>query len=383
MKAPIPWYEVANAGELVSPALLVYPARIRRNILEITRLVGDVSRLWSHVKTHKTKELVLLQLKAGIRKFKCATLAEAEMLAECTVPEVLLAYPIYGASLSGFVTLAKGYVGTRFSAIVDNLKAAEELSDAALSLGLVINAYVDLDVGMGRTGIVLGDGAKTLYCGCMELQGLEVSGLHIYDGHIRDRDAQQRARMCRHLFNEVLGFASELQALGYPSPRIIAGGSPTLPFYADCTSVECSSGTFILWDKGYADTLPEQSFQPAAVLLARVVCVLGERRLCVDVGYKAVASENDIANRVHFLNAPDLIAVAQSEEHLVLESSAAHTWKVGDVLYGLPVHVCPTVALFDRLMVVTEGCVTGHWEVRARNRWQSLIENEVIDQSFK
>jgi hypothetical protein len=42
---------------------------------------GNVDRLRPHIKTHKTQEVNDLLLKSGIYKFKCATIAEAELLA--------------------------------------------------------------------------------------------------------------------------------------------------------------------------------------------------------------------------------------------------------------------------------------------------------------
>ncbi len=368
MKDHDAWYEIDNAGDMDSPALLVYPERIHQNISSVKTLVGDMARFRSHVKTHKTKELVHVQLEAGIHKFKCATIAEAAMLAECVAPDVLFAYPLCGPKIGRFIALVKAYPGTRFSAIVDDSTAAGALSAAAVSAGTVVDVYVDLDIGMGRTGISPADGATRLYQECGELAGLNILGFHAYDGHVREPDMEKRKAIGERNLKPITVLAEELGVLGYPKPQVIIGGSPTLPIYADYPEVECSSGTFILWDKGYADSLPEQPFLPAAVLLARVVSLPGDRRICVDLGHKAVASENELARRVYFLNAPDLKPVSHSEEHLVLEAPAGHGWKVGDVLYGLPRHICPTVALYDRLHLVEARNVTGSWAVVARNR---------------
>jgi len=52
----------------------------------------------------------------------------------------------------------------------------------------------------------------------------------------------------------------------------------------------------------------------------------------------------------------------------VLEAGNDHGYKVGDVLYGLPIHICPTVALYERAHTVQKGEVTGEWKVIARDR---------------
>ena len=76
-----------------------------------------------------------------------------------------------------------------------------------------------------------------------------------------------------------------------------------------------------------------------------------------------------MSRRVHFLNAPNAIFLGQSEEHLVLQVPENHHYKIGDVLYGLPIHICPTVALYERANVVENGELTGEeWQITARNR---------------
>ena len=90
------WFLVQDADQIDSPALLIYPDRIRHNIEQMVRMAGDPRRLRPHVKTHKMAEIIRMQQEAGIDKFKCATLAEAELLARCEAKEVLVAYPLTG-----------------------------------------------------------------------------------------------------------------------------------------------------------------------------------------------------------------------------------------------------------------------------------------------
>lgn len=362
------WPVVAQANEIDSPALLVYPDRIKQNIDLAIAMIGDVNRLRPHVKTYKTKEILQLQLDAGMTKFKCATIAEAEMLGECEAPDVLLAYPLYGPKLHRFLALVQRFPDTAFSAIVDNAHAAKALGTAAVSAGVAVDTYVDLNIGMGRTGIELGESALALFRICSRLDGLTIQGFHAYDGHVREVDFEKRKAICDRNFEPIADMVRKLQEEGFPEPRMIIGGSPSFPIYAKYPAVECSPGTFVLWDKGYGDSLPEQTFLAAAVLLCRVVSIPGVNRLCVDLGYKAVASENPLDKRVYFLHAPDLKPVSQSEEHLVLEAPDGHPWQVGDVLYGVPYHICPTVALYDRLTVVQAHRATARWEVIARDR---------------
>ena len=101
--------------------------------------------------------------------------------------------------------------------------------------------------------------------------------------------------------------------------------------------------------------------------LTRVVSKPGADRLCLDLGHKAVAAENP-APRVKFLNLPDAVAIGHSEEHLVVESAQAGKFAVGDCLYGVPRHICPTVALHSEAVVIRSGIATERWRVTARER---------------
>ena len=116
------------------------------------------------------------------------------------------------------------------------------------------------------------------------------------------------------------------------------------------------------------DLCPEQNFLPATVLLTRVISLPSSNRICTDLGHKSVAPENEITRRIFFLNASGLIPVGQSEEHLVLEVNDGKKYKVGDLFYGLPIHVCPTIALYERAITIESGKVTGEWKNSARDR---------------
>lgn len=165
----------------------------------------------------------------------------------------------------------------------------------------------------------------------------------------------------------VLALRAKLQAEGLSVPRLVAGGTPTFPIHASRTDRECSPGTYVFWDFGYGNRFKDLDFQLAAILLVRVISKPGDNRLCLDLGHKAVAAENPHP-RVFFPQLPDAIAVSQSEEHLVIETPRANEFSVGDCLYGVPRHICPTVALHGTVVVVENGRATTRWQVQARER---------------
>lgn len=357
------WFEIKNINELDSPALLVFPERVKYNIQLAIDMIGDVNRLRPHIKTNKSPEVAKLMLNAGITKFKCATIAEAEMLAQCNAPDVLLAYQPLGPKLDRFISLIKKYPATKFSCLTDNIAAADEQGSAFAASDLTVPVFIDLNVGMDRTGILPNEKAIELAKHCSLVKGIILTGLHAYDGHIRDVDFEMKRQKCDESFAVVQKLNERLML-----STIIMGGSPAFSVHCKRKNIECSPGTFVYWDQGYSDLCPEQKFLPAIVLVTRIISRPSPNKICTDLGHKSVAAENEIGKRIFFLNAEGLKPVGQSEEHLVLETSGSHSLKVGDIFYGLPYHVCPTVALYERVVTVENGKTTGEWRNVARDR---------------
>lgn len=362
------WYDIRHVDQIDSPALIIYPDRVKKNIRILKSMIEDPNRLRPHVKTHKTKEATLLLMDAGINKFKCATISEAEMLGMCNAKDVLLAYQPFGPKLQRFIKLVRQYPDTNYSCLIDNLNSAKGMSKVALNNNMNIVVFIDLNVGMDRTGIKPGKKALKLFEDCVNLKGIKLVGFHAYDGHIREKSMQKRIIICNKSFAPVKAMMQELIKRGYKEPNLVIGGSQTFPIYAKYKNLECSPGTFIFWDKGYQDSLPEQHFFPAALIITRVISLPGKTKLCLDMGYKSIAAENDINHRLYFLNGSGLKIVSQSEEHLVVEAGERHSWEIGDILYALPVHVCPTVALYENATVIGKGEVIGNWKIIARDR---------------
>jgi len=362
------WYTITNIDNIDSPALVIYPERVKKNIDLLKSMIDDVQRLRPHIKTHKTKEAALLMMEAGIRKFKCATIAEAEMLAGIMAPDVLLAYQPVGPKIRRLIALIKSYPATRLSCLFDNIISAKEIATKASDAGITIPVYIDLNVGMNRTGTMPGQKAVELYMQCMLLKGIIPVGLHAYDGHIHDEDFAIRKKKCDDAYASVEWINKELKKKGFAEPVIVVGGSPTFPVHAKREKIECSPGTFIYWDAGYQRKFTEQPFLPAALVISRVISLPGETIVCTDLGHKSIAAENPLSNRVYFINAPGVEFIGQSEEHLVLNAGKDHHYKIGDVLYGMPVHICPTCALYERALLVEKGKVTSEWKIIARDR---------------
>jgi D-serine deaminase-like pyridoxal phosphate-dependent protein len=361
------WYQIDNADEISSPALLVYPDRIESNIRKLIEIAGGVDLLRPHVKTHKMSEIIKMQMKHGINKFKCATVSEAEMVARCGAPDILLAIQPVGPNIERFFKLKQEFDKIKFSCIADNEQVIIQLSDMARKTGLETHVWLDINNGMNRTGVIPGEKAARLYKRIIDSPMLAAEGLHVYDGHIHEPDLSLRKKICQDAFAPVASLIEELKSEGISPVKIIAGGTPTFPVHAIHKNAETSPGTLILWDYGYSSSFSDMSFLHAAVLITRIISKPGKDLLCLDLGHKAVASEMP-QPRVKLLELEKYSIAGHNEEHMVIRTASADKYNTGDLLYALPWHICPTVDRYDTVNVVSDHKVTGQWDVEARKR---------------
>ncbi|MEP0133687.1 MAG: D-TA family PLP-dependent enzyme [Eudoraea sp.] len=365
------WYELDNPEEIVSPSLLVYPDRIEKNIALMISIIGDVTRLRPHIKTHKTAEIIEMQMQHGIQKFKCATIAEAELLAQCGAKDILLAMQAVGANLNRFFKLIATYPNSVFSTIVDNEITIGLISEMAASKEISVPLFLDLNTGMNRTGIEPNDCAVDLFKQIADDPNLDARGLHAYDGHIRDPDIKLRKQVCDAAFNLVINLKNKIEALGLEVKTLVMGGSPSFPIHAARNDVETSPGTTLLWDERYGSSFKDMPFLPAAVLLTRIISKPKEGVICLDLGHKAIAPEMDFP-RVKIFGLEDAEQTGQSEEHLVLHYPKSETLKIGDIFYAIPMHICPTVAKYSKVLTVDDGQITGAWKIAARDHQMQI-----------
>jgi len=369
-----PIYAIQDTSTIFTPALIFYKDLIRRNIARVIEMAGGPARLRPHVKTHKTREIVRLEMDAGITKQKVATLAEAEMVASCGVRDVLLAYPMVGPNCGRLARLAAAYPECRFGVLADEPAATRALSDALAKAGQTVDVLIDLDVGQHRTGIAAGPEAAALYESFAKLPGLRPGGFHVYDGHNHQESLAEREAAVKHLLGPVLELKATLENKGIAVPRLVLGGTPTFPVYCRLAvpGGELSPGTCILHDNGYGSKFTEMNFTPAALLLTRVISRPTPTRLTLDLGYKAVASDPPANKRVLLLDVPDAQIVLQNEEHLVVETPAAERFPPGTEIFAVPQHICPSCALHRQAYVVENGKLAGMWDIVARDRVLSV-----------
>lgn len=367
------WQEVSNLNHYDTPLFVVFEARVKSNIeMALAMISGNVERFRPHIKTHKTGEIIQLFTGYGISKIKCATIAEAELAAANGIKDILIAYQPLGFKVNRLIELITAFPRCLFSCLVDHPDAALQIATLALKHQMEITVYLDLNTGMNRTGFPVTGNVVEFCLVLNRIKGLKLAGLHVYDGHLHDPDPAVRAEKARPAMEKIFADADELADLGLPDLKIVAGGSNTFSYYAMLERVECSPGTFVFWDENYTRHLPELKFSPAALLICTVISLPATDLICVDLGYKSVSAENPLDKRVLFPWNEDLTPHGHSEEHLTLKHTGAGTYQIGEKIYGLPYHVCPTCALYEEAQVVSGQEIKTSWKIKARDKKISI-----------
>lgn len=370
-------YRIRGLDGVLTPALAIYAELVEANVQATLRLLGgDANRWRPHVKTAKLEFVMRRLVESGVGNFKCAT--TLELLAACRAGarDVLVAYPLQGANAVRVCEIARQYPAVRVSALVDHRAAISAWAGSAVSL------FVDVNPGMDRTGLAPQRTAEALrIVEAIRGAGLEFRGLHYYDGHLRQADLAERTAAAHRGYDELMDLAGALEDAGISVPEIITGGTPSLPgslSYARFRSarfVHCvSPGIVVYGDATSLAELPDQyGYRPAVVVISRVVSHPAPNIITCDAGHKGVSADAGVPTCA-VLGRPDLTPLHPSEEHLPVEVLAgAPKPAIGEILYLLPRHVCPTVNNYDDALIVRGGAIECVERVTARGREAPLL----------
>ena len=374
-------YSLTGTENLISPALIYYRDIILSNTDRILVMAEGPEYLWPHVKSHKCAEMIRMQIALGIIRFKCATIAEAEMTAAAGANHIILAYPLIGPNIIRFLKLTAAFPDTQFYAIGDNFDQLSILAAEAEKQQLGVNLLIDVNMGMNRTGISL-DLLETFYEQCAILKGITVKGLHCYDGQRTDPDIESRRKSVMEGDIRVNTILDSLKSKGLECELMVMGGTPAFPCRCyDKTPplrpVYLSPGTLFIGDWTSYQGLPELynkptppfAFVPGAAVFCRVVSHAGPgNTFTIDLGHKGIAAD-PAGDRGIIAGLPEAKPLFQSEEHWVFTlPENIQRPPIGSDCYVIPAHICPTSALYPEILVAQDGRIVDTWQVDARNR---------------
>src|SRR5467141_3403416 len=372
-----PRYRVGALEEVLTPALLLYPEIVASNIERTLDLLGGDGNRWRvHIKTAKLGYTLRMLIEHGMRNFKCATTLELLVACRSGAGDVLFAYPAVGANVRRVREIADQFPEVRISVLAENNQQVGQWR------GSRVGVFLDMNPGMDRTGIEQSHSDKVVeLCRAIGDLGLEFRGLHYYDGQYGSLEQRERTAVAHAGYERLLKVVSEIERSGTGVPEVITAGTPTFPcslafegFRRGGFIHRVSPGTVVYCDATSLAQLPnEYGYQPAVLVLTRVVSQPRAGIITCDAGHKAVSADAGVPTCV-VVGHPELAPLSPSEEHLPLEvQEGTAAPQIGDPLFLLPRHVCPTVNNFDSALLVQDGELKSVEKVSARGREAPLL----------
>lgn len=362
-------YRIENVEELLTPALAIYPEIVDANIAATVRLLGgDPNRWRPHLKTAKLGFIMRRMVEQGIVQAKCSTTVELASACAAGMRDVVVAYPMVGANAERVRDLAAENPAVRISVLVENKE------QVAIWKGSRVGVFIDVNPGMDRTGIEQARTAAILeVTRAIQAAGLAFRGLHYYDGQIHTEDMAEREKIAHHGYDRLMEIVAAVEKEGIAVGEVITSGTPAFPCAASYKPFthgsfvhRTSPGTVVYSDATSITQLPsEWGYQPAAVVVSTVVSHPKANYLTCDAGHKAVSADAGIPTCA-VAGRPDLTPLKPSEEHLPIEVKGGERPEIGEALYLVPRHVCPTVNNFDDALIVSGNRVIGVERVTAR-----------------
>jgi D-serine deaminase-like pyridoxal phosphate-dependent protein len=365
-------YLIENVAEVLTPALAIYTEILDRNISITLDLVGGNADRWRpHIKTAKLAYVMRRLVERQVKNFKCSTTLELRVACETGAADVVLAYPVVGANARRARGIAEAFPQTRVSTLVENAEQIDEWKESRIGL------FIDVNPGMDRTGIEQ-DRADEIarLARAIESAGIAFRGLHYYDGHVAKLDLAEREAIAYSGYDRLMEIVATVESAGIKVSEVITAGTPALPCslsYPKLTRAgfihRVSPGTIVYNDATSLAQLPKEwGYRPAAVVVSIVVSHPAPRRITCDAGHKTVSADSGVPTCA-VIGRPDLLPAKPSEEHLPVEVSADQDApKIGEHLYLVPMHICPTVNNFDYAMIITGNRVVAVERVTARGR---------------
>ena len=355
-----------------TPALVVDLDTMDRNVERYAAFAEDHDvRLRSHVKTHKTPALAHRQHDRTGGGICCQTLSEAEVMAAGGLDDIYLSYMVVGESkLTRLVHLSEAL--SSFATTVDGPGNVDPLQSVAATHEATVDVIVEIDVGLGRTGVPTREGAVELVRYVADQPNLSFQGFLAYEAHVK-REAETKAdfeRLCEAAMDETAAVVADVEDAGFDVPEVKVGGTATSLYSGTHPVVtEINPGMYPFMDVGELELRPwDVSIEDcAATVHSTVISAPAADRAVVDAGSKALGM--DKPQQPVPAGATDVTYRASSEEHGWLDTSArSEPLAVGDRLAFVTPHVCTTINLHDTIVGVRDGTVETVWDVQARGK---------------
>ena len=365
-----PW-KAARPGDPVAaidtPALVLDLDAFERNLERMAAaLRGSGVRLRAHGKAHKCPEIAKRQIAQGAIGICCQKVSEAAVFVEAGIGDVLVTNEVIGqAKLEHLADLAgKARVGV----LVDDAKALHALAAVAKARGARIDAYLEVDVGASRCGVLPGEPAIALAREIAANPPLRFAGLHCYHGSAQHmRAPEERAAAIASAVDAARRTKQGIEAHGIPVDRITGAGTASFVHERDSGVFnEVQAGSYAFMDRDYADNrygTGDVVFEHALFVRTTVMSRPTATRAIVDSGLKASSVDSGMPR---VWRRDDLRYLKASDEHGVIETPSASAVSLGDALMLIPGHCDPTFNLYDEIVCIRGDKVEAVWPIAAR-----------------
>ncbi len=336
--------------EIPTPALLLDETIVRRNIDRLVQY-GDSHHISirPHTKTHKNKFLAQLQLDAGCQGLTVAKVGEAEVMAD-VCDDLLLAYPAVDAARTDRIARLAERITIRVA--VDNALALEQLERSAAETGTFVGILVDIDVGLGRTGVSTIEESLDLARVAANSRHLRLDGIMVYPGHVWSASENQGQPLS--LVSDKLAQVIDLWRREGLEAGIVSGGSTPTAYQSHLVPqlTEIRPGTYIFNDLNELRAGYCTQADCAATIVATVVSNAVKNQVVLDCGSKTLTSDlcgpaRDSGHGM-IVEYPDAKIVKLSEEHAQVDiSRCGAAPRLGQRVRVIPNHICPCVNLMN------------------------------------
>ena len=371
--------EANSRRSIPTPALVCDLSLLLANIERMANRARDAGvALRPHVKSHKSAYVAERQLEAGAVGLAFAKLSEAEAVVQRLRTEenqsmisVLLTSPLVGRhSAERAAALA---AQCDLIVAIDHCDGVDELEAAAVAAQSTWSVLCDVDVGLGRTGVVgpaeaLAVAERVNVATCLEFRGVQGYGGHLQ--HISGREHRREATIAS---TKCLSLVIDaLESAGYHVAIRSGGGTGTMGLDAEIGVLnELQTGSYVFMDREYRDALgedPEGRFVQSLTLITTVISANHEGYVTVDAGLKAMATDAGVPLVVGH----ETSATYQffGDEQGMVTCAPGHSFRRGERLELVPPHCDPTVDRYDVIWLVHDDVVVDVIDVTARGRSQ-------------
>jgi D-serine deaminase-like pyridoxal phosphate-dependent protein len=352
-----------------TPCILINEETVRRNIgTMISNLKANHINHRPHFKTHKSLYFAKMQLEMGAVGITCASIGEAEVLADGGINDIFIAYPIIGEEkLKRLLDLSRRVT---LRTVVNSVEGAKALNIFFAKNNQKINVLIELDGGMNRSGITLSN--ITAYAKEISQQtALNLTGVMTYRGNIYHKKGEDE--YIADTLEEAAELSEAKRLLTEAGIEIteLSGGSSfssKSPQYLHGVT-EVRAGTYIFNDVSQLSTGMVSENDCALSVLATVVTKPGKNRAVIDAGSKALSSDlvKHTPGYGYVRGYPGVVIEKLSEEHGYLLLPEETCLNIGDTVHIIPNHVCAVVNLADTFWLNKDTSFTEH-KVDARGK---------------